>query len=253
MTNGQLAIVYILLAVPLVISYRQELGQIREIIWAVIRMTVQLFLVGLYLRVLFEIDSVYLNVAWILVMLLVADMNILKKSALPRRIGIVLPLLVATGIGTALPTALLLFTVSPEPWYSARFVVPLTGMVLGNSLRGNIIALGRFKEILQRDRDLYATRLLSGATTNEALKPVYREALHASLAPTIASIATIGLVALPVMMTGQLLGGAVPMTAIRYQIAIMLAILSTVSLAALLNLIVAGRLFIDDVDMPVFE
>lgn len=98
-----------------------------------------------------------------------------------------------------------------------------------------------------------ATRLVCGATTAEALRPVYREALQASLAPTLAAVATTGLVALPGMMTGQLLGGAPPFTAIRYQVAIMIAITTSVSLAAVLNLIAARRLFLDDFDMPHFE
>jgi putative ABC transport system permease protein len=94
---------------------------------------------------------------------------------------------------------------------------------------------------------------MAGATRREALTPLLRDALQASLAPQIASISTIGLVSLPGMMTGQILGGASPITALRYQIAIMLTILAAVALAAVLNLIVAGRLLVDDHDMPILR
>lgn len=252
MTTPALLFVYLLLVIPIVISVVYHLGTVREMVWAVVRMTIQLTLVGLYLRVLFRIDNFYLTLGWIVVMLVVADLNILRKSALPRRVNVVLPLLVATAIGITVPTAVLIVTTNPDPWYTARYMVPLAGMVLGNSLRGNIIALDTVRELLERDTDLYATRLLSGATRREALRPFVATALRKSLAPTIAATATIGLVSLPGMMTGQLLGGAVPLTAIRYQIAIMLAILSAVALAAVLNVIVATRVFLDEFDMPSF-
>ena len=250
MSNVDLALVYVLLLIPLWISAAFALGRIREMLWAVVRMTAQLTLVGLYIEVLFRVESVWLNLLWVVAMLVVADLSSLKKSGIPAR-----PLLVATVFltltpGILVPVAVLLRAVRPDPWYEARTLIPLVGMVLGNSLRGNIVALSRFREILTRERDLYASRLMVGATRAEALRPVYRASLQASLAPQLASIATIGLVSLPGMMTGQILGGALPLTAIRYQIAIMLTILAAVSLAALLNIAVASRLLLDDRDMP---
>lgn len=253
MTVTSLAFVYLLLIIPIAISVVYHIGNIREMLWAVFRMTVQLSLIGLYLRVLFRVDNPMLTLGWIVVMLLVAVMDILTKSSLPRRLGVVLPLLGASAFGIVIPTAVLIAATDAETWYTAHYVVPLTGMVLGNSLRGNIIALDTIRELLQRDYALYATRLFSGATRTEAMRPFISQALRKSLAPTISATATIGLVALPGMMTGQLLGGAVPMTAIRYQIAIMLAILSAVSLAAVFNIIVALRLFLDEFDMPSFS
>ncbi|MFP4211489.1 MAG: ABC transporter permease, partial [Alkalispirochaeta sp.] len=167
--------------------------------------------------------------------------------------GVVLPLLGSTMIAIVIPTAVLIIAAGPEPWYTARYVVPLAGMVLGNSLRGNIIALDTFRHTLETERELYAARLFSGATPAEAMRPVIARSLAKSLAPTIATTATIGLVSLPGMMTGQILGGAVPFTAIRYQIAIMLAIFASVSLAAVLNIVTARHLFFDQFDMPCFD
>ncbi|MFW5643471.1 MAG: ABC transporter permease [Alkalispirochaeta sp.] len=253
MSNLDLAIVYGLLVIPVGIALRYGVPDIQETIWAVLRMTVQLALVGLYLQLLFRLDNLVLTLGWILVMLLVADLNILKKSALPRRFGVVLPLLGSTMIAIVIPTAVLIIAAGPEPWYTARYVVPLAGMVLGNSLRGNIIALDTFRHTLETERELYAARLFSGATPAEAMRPVIARSLAKSLAPTIATTATIGLVSLPGMMTGQILGGAVPFTAIRYQIAIMLAIFASVSLAAVLNIVTARHLFFDQFDMPCFD
>ena len=250
MSNLDLAPVYVLLLIPLWISAAFALGRIREILSAVLRMTIQLTLVGLYIEVLFRVESVWLNLLWVAAMLAVADLSVLKKSAVPARASLIATIFLTLTAGILIPVTVLLTAVRPDPWYEARTLIPLVGMVLGNSLRGNIIALSRFREILTRERDLYASRLSVGATRREALRPVYRAALQASLAPQLAAIATIGLVSLPGMMTGQLLGGALPLTAIRYQIAIMLTILAAVSLAALLNIAVASRLLLDDRDMP---
>ncbi len=250
MSNLDLAFVYVLLLIPLWISATFALGRIRETLWAVVRMTVQLTLIGLYIEVLFRVESVWLNLLWVVAMLIVADLSVLKKSGIPARPLLVTTIFVTLTPGILVPVAVLLAAVRPDPWYEARTLIPLVGMVLGNSLRGNIVALSRFREILTTERDLYASRLMLGATRREALHPVYRASLQASLAPQLASIATIGLVSLPGMMTGQILGGALPLTAIRYQIAIMLTILAAVSLAALLNVAVASRLLLDDRDMP---
>jgi putative ABC transport system permease protein len=184
-------------------------------------------------------------------MIAVAGLSILRKAGIRRTPTVVAAVVVSLVPGILVPVAVLLVVVRPEPWYTASMVVPLVGMVLGNSLRGNIIALSQFRESLTRDRGRYAARLLAGASRREALTPVMRQALQASLAPQLASIATIGLVSLPGMMTGQILGGAPPLTAIRYQVAIMLTILAAVSLAAVVNLWVGSRLLVDDHDMPV--
>lgn len=250
MSNSDVLFVYVLLAVPLLVSGGYGLRRGREILWATVRMTLQLGLVGLYIEALFALDSPWLNALWILVMIAVAGSAILEKARIPRGAALMTAVVAGLVPGVIGPVAVLLIAVRPEPWYTASMVVPLVGMVLGNSLRGNIIAMTHFREELTRDRVRYAARLLAGATRQEALRPVIRGALQASLAPQLASIATIGLVSLPGMMTGQILGGAAPLTAIRYQIAIMLTILAAVALASLLNLRIASRMLLDEFDMP---
>ena len=98
-------------------------------------------------------------------------------------------------------------------------------MLLGNSLTGIIISINAFYRGIQDDESAYFQRLSLSASRKEALLPYYKNAIAASLNPTIASLETMGLVALPGMMTGQILGGSSPIVAIKYQIAIILAIL----------------------------
>ena len=99
-------------------------------------------------------------------------------------------------------------------------------MTLGNCLRANIIGIGRFYKDIHREDKAYLLSLAQGANLGEAVFPYLRSALQAALAPTLATMATIGLVSLPGMMTGVILGGQSPLPAIKYQIAIMLSIFS---------------------------
>jgi putative ABC transport system permease protein len=107
-------------------------------------------------------------------------------------------------------------------------------MILGNCLRADIIGVRTFYESLKKEEKAYLLSLSQGANLREALLPFVRDACQAALAPTVATISTVGLVSLPGMMTGVILGGGNPMTAIKYQIAIMIAIFAGTALTVIL-------------------
>jgi putative ABC transport system permease protein len=107
-------------------------------------------------------------------------------------------------------------------------------MILGNCLRADIIGLNNFYQSIHKNEKAYHQSLAYGASLTEAVSPFFRDALKSALAPTIASMATIGLVSLPGMMTGVILAGADPFTAIKYQIAIMIAIFSGTAITVFL-------------------
>jgi putative ABC transport system permease protein len=132
---------------------------------------------------------------------------------------------------------LVFFVLQAAAGLDAQYLVPICGMILGNCLRACIIGLQTFYEGLGRHEKVYLLELSQGASLREALFPFVGEACRAALAPTIATMATIGLVALPGMMTGVILGGGNPMTAIKYQIVIMLAIFCGTALAVVLAII----------------
>jgi putative ABC transport system permease protein len=109
-------------------------------------------------------------------------------------------------------------------------------MILGNCLQGNVIALERFYSAIKKNETEYTTYLMLGATRWEAARPYFREAIKAAINPTIAGMGTMGLVSLPGMMTGQILGGSEPWLAVKYQIAIMICIFTSTTLASIINL-----------------
>lgn len=240
----QLAAAYSLLLFPVAIFLWHRVSLVGETVVSILRMTAQLLFVGFYLQVVFRWNSPWVNVLWILVMVLVADASIIRGCGLRVRLFI-LPLGLALLGGVLVPLLLfVLVLIRPEPILDARFVIPIAGMILGNCLRANIVGISSFYGAIHKREKIWLQALAEGARLHEAIQPFLRDALHAALAPTIATMATMGIVSLPGMMTGVILGGADPVTAIKYQIAIMLAIFSgaaiTVTLAIYLTL---GRSF----------
>lgn len=237
----RLAAVYLLLLAPLTIVLYQRVPILKASGIAVVRMTVQLLLVGFYLEVVFRLDKAWLNVAWVAVMLAVADVSIIRGCRLRMR-RFAAPVFLALASGALIPVLVLVGPILKRPnWLEAQYLIPLGGMVLGNCLRADIIGLKSFYESIRRGERAYHQSLADGARLTEALRPHFRDALEAALLPTIASMATIGLVALPGMMTGVILAGSEPLTAIKYQIAIMIAILSGTAITVFVAIWLTAR------------
>ena len=235
-----LSLSYLMLIFPFALIMWYRLSCLSDTIVSIIRMTIQLLFVGLYLQVLFEWNNIWLNLAWLSLMIAAADVSILRSSGLKlkRFIG---PLFLSLIIGTWIPLLFFVGVILHRPnLMDAQYAIPIAGMILGNCLRADIVGIRTFYESIKKDTKQYHLRLAYGASLKEAIRPYLRDSFHISLAPTIASMSTIGLVALPGMMTGVILGGTDPAVAIKYQIAIMIAIFSgtaiTVSSAILLTL-----------------
>ncbi|HDR16964.1 MAG TPA: ABC transporter permease [Desulfobacteraceae bacterium] len=230
----RLAMVYLLLAVPLGIIVWQRIPMLGRTLIAVARMTLQLLFVGFYLQFIFDLNNPRVTGAWVLVMIAVADVSIVRGSnLLLKRLagGLFLALLT----GTAVPLMVFVFLLlEGQAALHAQYVIPICGMILGNCLRADIIGIRTFYESLKKGEKVYHLALAQGASMKEALSPFIRDACQAALAPTVATISTIGLVSLPGMMTGVILGGGNPMTAIKYQIAIMIAIFTGTALTVIL-------------------
>lgn len=232
----RMALLYGLCLLPWLLLWLIGLRLSRDIVVGVLRMSIQLALVGIYLKMLFELNQPWLNGLWILVMLLVADLSILRRAGLKARY-FTLATFIAIAFSILFSTAyLVILVIQPAHFYDARYIVPLAGMILGNCLQGNVIALERFYSALRKNENEYATFLMLGATRWEAVRPYFRDAVKAAINPTIAGMATMGLVSLPGMMTGQILGGSEPWIAVKYQIAIMICIFAGTTMASILNL-----------------
>jgi putative ABC transport system permease protein len=215
---------YVLLIFPLAVIVWLRVPLLKDMTIAILRMTLQLLFVGFYLQFVFQLNSPWLNALWLLIMIVVADVSIVRGCRL-RLSRFAPPLFCALLLGTLPPLLLILVPILQRPQVlDAQYAIPLGGMILGNCLRADIMGTREFYESLRKGEKPFLLSLAQGASLGEATRPYFRDACHAALAPTVAAMATIGLVSLPGMMTGVILGGANPMTAIKYQILIMLAI-----------------------------
>ncbi len=246
-----LSIAYLLLLIiPIVIiNIKLKLRINKKMFYAISRMIIQLSLVGIFLQYVFDLNNAILNFIYVILMILVASFSTAKSCGFKRK-QFVLPLFLAFVI----PTVVVLlffnaFVIKIDSIFSAQFIIPIGGMLLGNSLSGNIIAVDGFYKSIKENKNQYFYALSLSGNKIEALTPYFKNSLLSSINPTIASIETIGLVALPGMMTGQILGGAIPITAIKYQIAIMIAILIARYFSAILAIIFTGVKTFDDYDI----
>ncbi len=215
-----------------------RLGQVRELTIATVRLVAQLFLLGLVLDRVFRSHSPWVVAAVALGMLAASAHAIGARNGRSARV-LRLQAFGAMLLGASTSMAVAIFlTLRLQSWHDAPTVVPLLGMLLGNSVNGVALAAERLDAELRVGRDLIEARLALGATARQAAHEALRASARAGLAPTIHSMTIAGIVAIPGMMTGQLLAGAEVGGALRYQILIYFLMAGTIgiSILALLNL-----------------
>lgn len=231
----------LLLLVNVALSIGLRLGLERSLLIASVRMTVQLLLVGLILEWVFALRSPLPVLGIALVMAALAGVTAASRTQ-RRFAGIYWDsLLSVMGAAVLVTGAALAGIVRVDPWYNPQYVIPMLGMVLGNILNGITLGLDRFTAMLYERAALINSRLALGASRWEAARSEIREALRTALVPTINSMLVMGIVSLPGMMTGQILAGAAPVDAVRYQIVIVFMITSAAALGSLGAILLAYR------------
>ena len=244
----QLVLAALLLVVNLGLSAWLRLGLERSLLVAAVRMVVQLLLVGLVLQFVFALNQPLPVLGIALVMATLAGVAAVNRTR--RRFPGVLwdSLLTVVTAAFLVTGASLLGILRVRPWFEAQYAIPLLGMVLGNTLNGISLALDRFMEGVADGRDGIESRLALGASRWEAAHGLVRESLRTGMIPTINAMMVMGVVSLPGMMTGQILAGAAPTDAVRYQIVIMFMIASATALGALGVTLLAFRALFDPRD-----
>lgn len=224
-----------------VLSIRLSLGLERDLAVATLRTYVQLALLGFVLRWVFGVDSVWLVLGIVTIMVLMAAWTILRRSPDAPR-GLFATTAAAMMLtGFTVTFAVTGLVVQVDPWYDARYVITIAGMVLGNSMTGIALALERvFADLDARSDDVLALVAL-GASPWEAAHDSVRTALRAGLIPTINSMAAVGIVFIPGMMAGQILAGADPVMATAYQIVVMLMVSAATAIGSVTAVLLSYR------------
>jgi UDP-glucose/iron transport system permease protein len=231
LTAWQVAIAASLVLVNGAISIALRLGLERSLALASVRMVVQLLLIGYVLRWVFRSDSATAVVTLAIAMTFIAGIFAVRRTE--RRFpGVYLASSVSVLVSSWTVTAFGIVAVlnKADTWYEPQYTIPILGMILGNTLTGISLGLGRLEDDLVAHRDLVESSLSLGATSWEAARGPVREAVRTGMIPMINSMMVTGIVSLPGMMTGQLLSGVNPLEAVKYQIVIMFLITSGTAL-----------------------
>ncbi len=248
LTPLDLSLAALLVLLLAALSLRMKLGLGRQILIAATRTTVQLLLIGFVLRAIF--DNVHWG--WIAliasVMLLAAGREVRARQKRPLKGGW------GFGVGTvsmfvsSFAVTLLALTViiGGSPWYAPQYAIPLLGMLLGNTMNGVSLGVGRLTEAAWQQRAVIEQRLLLGQNRLEAILELRRDSVRTGMIPIINSMAAAGLVSLPGMMTGQILAGSPPIEAVKYQILIMFLIAGGTGLGVMAALWLTSRRLFDD-------
>lgn len=245
---GDLAVAAVFVLLLGIASLVLGLGIGRSLLRGALRTCVQLLLVGLVLEFLFSGNHPLLMSLMALVMLLVAAREVRARQS--RRFrgagGFGLGALSMFVSAFTVTLAALTLMIRPEPWYQVRYAIPLLGMLLGNTMNGVGLSLDRLGSGATDHRYAIEGRLLLGATWRDAIQPLRRECIRAGLIPTLNALAAAGVVSLPGMMTGQILAGAPPMEAVKYQILIMFLIAAGSGFGTMVAVLLGSRRLFDD-------
>lgn len=194
----------------------------RRLLVAFARMTVQLAILAAILGWLFARNDPVTTLAALCAISVLGGLETANRTGRLARASVIARcagVLALSGVIIVVPAVVI--AVSPEPWHDARFVVPIFGMTVGSSITGSAVAVSLLGRTVQDRRSAIEAQLSLGRSFNEATGRIAREAVAAGMLPVVTATAATGLVTIPGMMSGQILAGASPADAIRYQIFVM--------------------------------
>jgi len=215
---------------------------------AAVRTAIQLTLIGLVLKVLFANSHILWVALLSLFMLAVAGREVMARQH--RRFsgwwgyGIGVVSMFISSFSVALFA--LVIVIGNQPWYEPQYAIPLLGMLLGNTMNGIALALDRLTSSASEQREVIEARLMLGYSQQEAIADIRQQVFRTGLIPIINAMAAAGIVSLPGMMTGQILAGAAPVEAVKYQIMIMFLISGGAGFGTLAALHFGVRRLFDD-------
>ena len=238
-TVGSALLTLSLVAVAVAISRYQKLDLEKDIGIAVVRSFIQLTAIGFVISLIFSLK----NLTY--VMLLLAGMVLFASWTSSRRgKGITRAFTVsAVGIGIAATATLgVLLTLQIVP-PTARYLIPLGGMVIGNSMNTASLILSRIRDDVNAQRLNIEAALALGATSRQAISPILKTSLKSAMIPLIDATKTTGIIFLPGAMVGMIIAGADPLEAVRLQVVVLYMLLGSVSIAAIVVGLLSYRSF----------
>jgi len=247
LTITDLVIAAVLVGLLALLSLRLQTGISVQLLVAAARTAIQLSLIGLVLKVLFA--NVHLG--WVslmaVFMLLVAGREVMARQE--RRFkgwwGYAVGTFSMFLSSFTVTVFALVVILGDSPWYTPQYAIPLLGMLLGNTMNGISISMDRLTHAAWEQRSVIEARLMLGERWDEAISEIRRQAIRSGMIPIINAMAAAGIISLPGMMTGQILAGAAPVDAVKYQILIMFLITAGTGLGTMAAVTIGAKHLFD--------
>ena len=217
--NYSFLISFILVLIPLIYAYKTNLGIEKNLIINSIRTFIQLLALGYFLIYIFKIENIFI-LSGVLFLMVLYSSYLAKNRVNTNFLVPFLTILLSTFLVLGIMVLLGLITTKPNEF------IPIGGMIIGNALNTFTLSIERFKREIDIQKELIEGYIAVGASIKQAYFEMKKQAIKASLIPTINMLQTIGLVAIPGITTGMLLAGADPLTAISYQLVIIYMLVS---------------------------
>ena len=243
LTYADIALASSLIVIVLIVSWRLRLSLTKTLLIAAIRTVVQLSFIGLILAWIFAREQ------WYEVLLILTIMTLIAGTAAKSRVkrtykGLFTDTLIAVSTSAVLVTVIAIgFILNVQPWYTPQFIIPILGLILGNSLTAISLTSNQLVESFYEQQPRIEMMLSLSARPFEAVHEQIRAAVVNGMTPTVNSMLVVGIVSLPGMMTGQILAGADPTQAVRYQIVTMFLICVSSTLGCTISALLIYRRF----------
>ncbi len=237
--NLAVGLVFIITAGLLSVYHSLKLE--RDLAIGTIRTFTQLFLLGYILKIVFNLNNVFLVLMVFCLMTFFAAWTIygrVKEKEISFFMPVFLSMIISFFSVAFIVTAII---IDVKPWWEPRYFIPLGGMVIGNSMNAIAIALERMLGEMRSKQNEIEMQLCLGADSIEASKDIVKNAMQAGMIPSINSMMAVGMVFIPGMMTGQILSGSDPLTAIKYQIVVMVMITGATAIGTLLAVLLVRK------------
>lgn len=244
MNDLSLAMTFVLVLLAIYLSYKDKIGLEKEIMIGSIRAVVQLTVIGFVLTYVFKLDNFAVTTLILLLMVYNAASVSAKRGKNIVHIKRISFFALLAGLIVTLGTLLLLGAIQYQP----SQVIPVSGMVIGNSMIAAGLVFNNLQENFQRRREELEIKLCLGASAKEASASILRQAIKNAMQPSIDSMKTLGIVQLPGMMTGLILAGLPPTDAIKYQIMVAFMLVGAVSITAFMASYWAYKSFFTDLE-----
>lgn len=240
----QLSAAYVFILLLLLIFRARGIRREKQILIASVRMTLQLTIMGYVLMFVFDNPSWWLTGIMIAIMIAFAIYNVIKRvkeKVSPELRKMISLSMICGGLFTA--AFFIIVVLHVEPWFNPQYFIPISGMIVGNCMTGIALGANKLCSDMEEKRAILENSLMLGATPAQAARGIVNDAFDSAILPTMNNMLTMGIVSLPGMMTGQILSGVFPLTAIKYQIGIMLAILGATALTTILFVVLGYKTF----------